>query len=67
MSNNQQLEVLLSASRVHEPSERLSQSLRVGLIEVGGRLVKRQDAACDAKALRKRQSDDEARQHALSR
>jgi len=46
--------------------ERLRQSANIVAIEVGRRLVQRDEAAIDAKALREREADDDASEHLLA-
>ncbi len=61
--DDDELEVGLAGARVHDLPQRLRQALAVLVVQVGRRLVQREDAAVQAERLRQRQPDDQARQH----
>jgi hypothetical protein len=63
MGDDDELEVLLFAARQDDLAQRRRQRRAVGLVQVGRRLVQRQDATLEAERLRQRQPDNQARQH----
>mmetsp|Transcript_31054 Transcript_31054/g.101477 ORF Transcript_31054/g.101477 Transcript_31054/m.101477 type:complete len:799 (+) Transcript_31054:193-2589(+) len=65
--DDDELEVLLLLAVLDHLVQRGGEGLGVGRVEVGRRLVERQDAAVDAKRLGEGEPDDEAGEHLLPR
>ena len=63
VGDDHKLEVGLGGALGHDLAQGVGQRCRVGLIQVGGRFIQREDAAVEAEGLRQRQPDDQACQH----
>ena len=63
MGDDHQLKIGLRRTLRHDVAQSFRQGCCVGLIQVSGGLIQRQDAAVQAESLRQCQADDEACQH----